>query len=99
MVDYTITDNCLTIKDSHKVSKFKFCGILKQIRSEHPMSDVWKRSIFSLSMEWTCHSFLYEIGYERERTGTVDLDYPCDHPEWMYILCGILVWPITFKTK
>lgn len=98
-MNYKITENNLHIVDSHTISKFKFCGILKDIRKENPESNVWKRSICSLSLEWTCHNFLYMVGYQRERTKDCDLDYPCDHPEWMYIVGGIIVWLFTFKTK
>ena len=98
-MDYTITDTCLTIRDSHRISKWVYGARLREIREEYPYSDVWERSIFSCAMEWTCHSFLYMLGIQRERTGTVDIDYPCDHPEWMYCICGIIVWPVTFKTK
>ena len=99
MIDYTITDDNLNIPDSHKVSKFKIMGILKQIKKDHPESHVFDRCLSSLYLEWICHNFLYEIGYQRERTKDTDLDNPCDHPEWEYIVCGILVWPFTFKTK
>ena len=98
-MEYTIDNNNLHLVDSYKVSKFKFCKTLKQIRAEESNSMVWERSLFSLAMEWTCHNFLYMVGYQRERTGSVDLDYPCDHPEWLYIIGGMIVWPITFKTK
>ena len=99
MVDYTISETNLHLIDSHNVSKFVFGKTLRTIRKDHPESKVWDRCIFSLCMEWTCHNFLYMIGYERERTGSADLDNPCDHPEWIYILGGLIVWPITFKTK
>lgn len=99
MVEYTISEKNLHIKDSHKVSKFRFMCELKAIRSEHPESKVWERCLSSLYLEWTVHNFLYEIGYERERTKDADLDNPCDRPEWQYIVFGMLVWPITFKTK
>ena len=96
---YEITENVLTIYDSHRISKFRLMGVLKDIKTEAPWSKVWKRCMFSLYCETICHDFLYMIGYQRERTGTVDLDYPCDHPEWLYIIGGIIVWPFTFKTK
>ena len=99
MIDYTITDDNLHIPDSHKVSKFKMMGILKTIKKDHPESHVFDRCLSSLYLEWICHNFLYEIGYERERTKDTDLDNPCDHPEWEYIVGGMLVWPFTFKTK
>ncbi len=96
---YTINKTCLHITDSHTVGKFKMMSVLKEIRKENPNSDVWKRCLSSLYLEWICHNFLYMVGYERERTGSADLDNPCDRPEWIYILCGLIVWPITFKTK
>ena len=99
MPEYTINEHNLHIVDSHKIGKFSMCKVLKDIRAEHPDSLVWERCMFSLYNEWVCHNFLYMIGFERERTGSVDLDNPCDHPEWMYIVGGILVWPFTFKTK
>lgn len=99
MIDYYITDRNLFLKDSHTVSKFDMMGILNAIKKEHPESHVFDRCLPSLYLEWICHNFLYEIGYKRERTGDTDLDNPCDHPEWEYIVCGMLVWPFTFKTK
>ena len=66
--------------------------VLKEIRAENGWSEVWERTLFSLKMEWICHNFLYLVGYERERTKDVDLDNPCDQPEIIYIICGILVW-------
>ena len=53
---------------------------------------VFDRCLTSLKLEWICYNFLYMIGYERERTKDCDLDNPCDHPEWMYIVGGIAVW-------
>ena len=50
------------------------------------------RSRFSLKMEWAVHNFLYKIHYKREQTKDVDLDDPCDHPEWIYEILGCLVW-------
>lgn len=99
MIDYTIADDNLHLVDSHKVSKFVFGKTLRKIRKDNPNSDVWKRCICSLCLEWTVHNFLYMVGYQRERTGSADLDYPCDRPEWQYIVAGLIMWPFTFKTK
>ena len=98
-MEYTIDDNNIHIVDSHKISKFCFRGILYSLRDANQNSNVWKRCLTSLCCEWTCHNFLYMIGFQRDRTGSVDLDYPCDHQEWMYIVIAGLVWPFTFKTK
>lgn len=67
--------------------------VLERIQAENTKpTTVFERSLFSLKMEWICHNFLHGIGYARERTKDVDLDNPADHPEWMYIVCGLLVW-------
>ena len=68
--------------------------ILKKIKADNwdVATTVFKRSFFSLKMEWIAHNFLYNIHYKREQTASVDLDNPCDHPEWLYCVCGILVW-------
>lgn len=99
MIEYTISENNLHLKDSHKVSKFRFMRELKAIRTANPGSNVWNRCLSSLYLEWIVHNFLYEIGYERDRTADADLDNPCDRPEAIYIIFGIIVWPFTFKTK
>lgn len=99
MIHYEITDTNLHIFDSPEVSKFKMMGVLKSIKEFNPDSKVWGRCLSSLYLEWVCHNFLYMIGYQRDRTGEVDLDNPCDHPEGMYIIGGMIVWPFTFKTK
>lgn len=88
-----MTANCLTIYNSWKAHKCQMRSILEQIKKECTVAtEVWKRSFFSMKMEWICHNFLYSVGYEKDRTRDVDLDNPCDRPEWQYIICGILFW-------
>ena len=88
-----MTANCLTIYNSWKVHKCQMRPVLEQIKKECTVAtEVWKRSFFSMKMEWICHNFLYSVGYEKDRTRDVDLDNPCDRPEWQYIICGILFW-------
>jgi len=99
MVHYEITETAITIFDSHRVGKFRMMGELRRLRSFNPGHIVWERCLSSLYLEWICHNFLYMVGYERERTKDVDLDNPCDQPEWLYIVGGMIVWPFTFKTK
>ena len=92
-IDYVVTENCVTIYESHKIHKWNMCCVLKEIKKKHGAeTSVFKRSIFSLKMEWIAHNFLYNIGYKRSQTANVDLDNPCDHPEWMYIIAGLLTW-------
>ena len=93
MPRYYVGTSCLTIYDSFKVQKWNMRPVLKRIKKENTTAtNVFERSLFSLKMEWICHNFLYNIGYKREQTKDVDLDNPADHPEWMYIVGGILVW-------
>lgn len=94
MPQYHLGYTCLTIYDSYKVHKWNMRKVLRRIKKDNVtmQTTVFQRSIFSLKMEWICHNFLYNIGYERDRTADVDMDNPCDHPEWEYIVGGILVW-------
>jgi hypothetical protein len=43
-------------------------------------------------MEWTVHNVLYRLGYKRGQTKDVDMDDPCDKPEWLYGILGVLCW-------
>ena len=94
MIEYSLTYDNLYIKDSYKVRKWNMRKTLKDIRdnAQPGQTIVFERCLTSLKLEWICHNFLYNIGYERERTKDVDLDNPCDQPEWEYIVCGLLVW-------
>ena len=95
-MEYSVSKTNLHIEDSYEVPKRYMRRTLREIREECRRkgidTDVFKRSVFSLKMEWICHNFLYYAGIERERTKDTDLDNPCDRPEWQYIVCGILVW-------
>lgn len=83
--------NSIKIRDCHLVrrSDIKFC--LRYFRNIYPDSGVWRRSEFSLEMEWACHKFLYRLGICRDRTKDLDLDYPC-RLGWLYCICGIFIW-------
>ena len=92
---YSLGYDDLIIYDCYKTHKCRMRPILRAIRRTALPGETQvfeHRSLFSMKMEWVCHKFLYRIGYERERTRDVDLDYPCDRPEWQYIVCGLLVW-------
>ncbi len=93
---YTITLHNLHIDNSYKVRKWKMREYLESVKKyaeRHGVETVvFERSFFSLKMGWIAHNFLYEIGFKRERTKDCDLDNPCDRPEWVYVVCGILVW-------
>lgn len=83
-----VSDTNIHIEDSYLIRGRYFSSILREIECEVTE----RRSMFSLKKEWAVHNFLYKIGYKRERTKDVDLDYPCDKPEWVYEVLGSLVW-------
>lgn len=93
---YILTLHNLHIKNSYATRKWKMRPYLEAVKKWADLHKVetvvFERSFFSLKMEWIAHNFLYEIGYERERTKDCDLDNPCDRPEWLYIVCGLAVW-------
>lgn len=82
----------IRIVDSYKVSKHRFESVLATYTDVQAMEVKTHRSLFSLKMEWATHNFLYNLGVKRERTKNVDLDYPCDKPEWVYCVMGTLIW-------
>lgn len=83
----------LTIKDSFLVSKSRFQGVLNSIKALHGAKPIFQRSDLSLKREWAAHNAAYALHYKREQTKDVDLDIPCDKPEWLYIVFGTIVWP------
>lgn len=94
-VKYKFSDDgsVLTIYDSYMVSKKDFQKTLNQIKALHGDKKIFERSDFSLKSEWRVHNFLYCVGYKRERTKDADLDNPCDKPEWVYEVLGVIIWP------
>ena len=94
IVKYSLTTTNLHIEDSYQIPGRDFREILTDISRENPGAFLFKaRSICSMSLEWATHNFLYEIGYQRERTCDADLDYP---QKWYYrvayAIIGSLVW-------
>ena len=94
MVEYDISENNLHIADSCLVPKKRFRRELVRIEGRNPDSLVWKRSKCSMMLEWAVHNALYDIGYAKERTKDVDLNYP--QKLWekvVYPILGCLFWP------
>lgn len=93
-MEYTLSKNNLHIVSGYKIRKWNMRKELKVVRDAAKPGEtiVFERSLFSLKMEWITHNFLYRIGYKRKQTGDPDLDNPCDRPEWLYIMFGLLVW-------
>ena len=74
--EYGYTRNNLHIDDSHEIGKRQFRSALCAIEERHPELYVWRRSEGSLRREWATHNLCYQMGYKRERTKDVDLNYP-----------------------
>lgn len=97
-----VFDNNVHIEDSYKVGKLDMPEVLNIIRLEHPDNDVLKnRSNFTMVLEWCVHNFCHSIGFKRESTADVDLDYP---QKWYitaaYVVVGVLVWVfVRWRTK
>lgn len=95
-IKYALSTSNLHIEDSYKVPAIDFREVLRYISDENPNAILFKaRCIFGMQLEWAVHNFLYKIGFQRDRTRDVDLDYP---QKWYYsvgyFLCGLLVYPI-----
>ena len=88
---YDVSANNVHIKDSYKItSKSEMKEILYAIQHKHPECNTFKRSYNSLIAEWRTHNRLYRLGYKRERTGDVDLNYPLKwYVELAYRILGI----------
>ena len=91
--NYTVTTYNVHIPDSFEVSKNGFDGILDMLAVQYPNCEVWNRSRRSLKAEWAVHNALYAIGIKRERTGSVDLNYPLPwYVGAAYYIGGAIVW-------
>ena len=83
------------IKDSYKIkSKRKMQEILYDVKHYINQKGLecktFLRSDKSLIAEWRTHNRLYKLGYKRERTADVDLNYPLKwYVELAYRILGI----------
>ena len=93
-MDYTVTQYNIHVNDSYKIRRCKIFSSLNEIEKEHGNETFVfdDRSHFSLGMERTVHNVLYRFGYKRAQTKDVDMDDPCDKPEWVYEIFGVLCW-------
>ena len=65
------------IQDSYKVKRVdEMQGILRMIQSEveDDSMAINKRGIWSMTHEWRAHNLLYSLGFEKDRTRSVDLN-------------------------
>jgi len=91
--NYTISDADLCIYDSYKIKKKDFKPTLVAIQEREPNYAVWKRGKNQMCLEWATHNALWHLHILRDRTGTVDLDYPQSFLERAaYAIVGCLVW-------
>jgi len=93
-MDYTVTLYNVHVNDSYKIRRCKIFSALNEIEEAHGSETLVfdARSHFSLGMEWTVHNVLYRLGYKRAQTKDVDMDEPCDKPEIVYEVLGVLCW-------
>lgn len=79
----TITSNNINIKNSYKVTSRERMKVILNIIKEY-VEDYDEgietpfdhRSIKSMVREWVAHNNLYTLGYKKEQTKDIDLDYP-----------------------
>ena len=82
-MDVTISSNNINIKDSHLIwNPIEMRNILNAIQEFMKENNITMdipfnhRSKCSMIREWIAHNNAYTIGYKRERTGSVDLNFP-----------------------
>lgn len=86
-----ITENNIRIIDSYLMTdRNEMREILYTIQYKHPECKVFQRSYKSMIAEWVAHNRLYKLGIEKDRTGTVDINYPLKwYEELFYRIFGI----------
>ena len=92
-MEIKIRKNTVQVTDSFEVSKKDFDGVIDQLLC----IDILKRSRKSLKYEWAAHNLLYNLGYRREKTGSVDFDFVQTKKD--RIRFGILGWIALFFIK
>lgn len=72
-----VTKNNIHIENSYEIrNPFTMNDILNEIRKQYESDVLLYRSNWSLIREWITHNNLYILGYKREQTKDVDLNYP-----------------------
>lgn len=84
---------CLHIKNSYLIkSKKDIRLMLEHIHGLNKYKRLqakgYTRTFESEYREWRAHNFLYNIGFQRKRTGSVDIDQ--NEPMWRRIIYAIL---------
>lgn len=94
---FSVTKNNIHIENSCNVLKNDFQGILSLIGRQYPGNEVLaNRSVKSMEREWCVHNWCHAHGIAKERTRSVDLNWP---QRWwvkaIYAVAGTLLWPFT----
>lgn len=91
MIDYNLTNNCLTISNSYKITDKDIMNheleIIREKEYENKYEILNNRTNNDLIKEWRAHNLLYKLNIFRSHTKTVDLEYP---QKWYYKL----IWKI-----
>ena len=68
---------CTRIEDSHRIKRSReMKAFLREVKKAMPSTFAVNRiSEKAQIREWRAHNLLYALGIEKERTGSVDLDY------------------------
>lgn len=87
---YRITDTCITVYDSYKITKKDFKRFIVQLRNEQSDRTIFEnRSNYSIIDEWAVHTFLYNLNVEQGRTKNADIQWPLTWWEKiLYPCCG-----------
>ena len=93
-MDFSVLTDNIHINNSYKIRGFKIFSSLNEIEKAcgNQTSVFAFRSHFSLGMEWTVHNVFYRLGIKRAHTKDIDMDWPCDKPEWLYEVLGVFCW-------
>ena len=89
MMYYNVTDRDIHIENSYEVSKKDFKNVLKYIKNTYNCEAFYYRTIYDMECEWAVHNFCYNIGFMKDKTAHLDLDYPLAWPiRLLYIVTG-----------
>ena len=78
-LNYTISDNILSIHESWQINSLRGIALtLQRIRSEQAGTErpILRRTDRNIIEEWIVHNFFYDLHVLRAHTRTVDLEYP-----------------------
>ena len=100
-VNVTFSADNIHIPNSYQYNRREVEGFIKAARPAHPdCLPLQKRGNGSLLREWATHKAAYLLDYKRERTASVDLNYP---QRWwakaLYFVCGSFALAIEYTSE